>query len=122
MHSIKSHNGVDIRSEIQAPQSTLGVVALDPGVRTFQTTFNLNSIVTEWGKGDYTRIGRLCHAYDKLQSKWSQVTHNKRYKSHYRFKERLLYKSREFPWCHVYIVNEVYTSKTCTHCGHIHRH
>ena len=172
-----------MRSENQAPQSTLGVVALDPGVRTFQTTFDLNSIVTEWGSGDSTRIGRLCHAYDKLQSKWSQVKHNKRYRykkaglriykkvknlvgdlhkkmclwlcknyriillpefnsqdmvkksnrkigsktarammtwSHYSFKQRLLHKSREFPWCHVHIVSEAYTSKTCTCCGHIH--
>ena len=178
---------LDMRSENQAPESTLGVVALDPGVRTFQTTFDLNSMVTEWGKGDYTRIGRLCHAYDKIQSKWSQpqVNHNKRYKykkaglriqkqirnlvsdlhkklclwlcqsyrvillpefatqhmvkrayrkissktaramltwSHYSFKQRLLHKSREFPWCNVYIVNEAYTSKTCTHCGYIHHH
>jgi putative transposase len=40
--------------------------------------------------------------------------------SHYRFKQRLLHKSREHPDCRVYIVNESYTSKTCDRCGHIH--
>ena len=168
--------------DFQIPQETLGVVALDPGIRTFQTTFDLNSVCTEWGCGDSDRLGRLCHAYDKLQSKWSQSTinHKKRYKykragrriqeriknlvnelhkklalwlcqnyqvillpsfntsiisrklhsktarammtwSHYRFQQRLIHKAREFPSRRVYIVNEAYTSKTCTHCGHIHQ-
>lgn len=43
-----------------------------------------------------------------------------RYLLHYRFKQRLLHKSREHPDCRVYIVNESYTSKTCDRCGHIH--
>jgi putative transposase len=37
--------------------------------------------------------------------------------AHYRFRERMLSKVREFPWCHVAIVNEAYTSKTCGKCG-----
>lgn len=193
-----------------------GVVALDPGVRTFQTCFSADGTVTEWGKGDMSRIYRLCYAYDDLQSRWSnsksngmckkcrfkkeknpdhthckkcikhkdvKVNHRKRYRmkkaglrvlqrirnlvdelhkkmarwlclhhrvvllpefetskmlrrgqrrigsktaramatwSHYRFKTRLLNKSREHPDCRVYIVSEAYTSKTCGHCGHIH--
>jgi len=193
-----------------------GVVALDPGVRTFQTCFSVDGTVTEWGKGDMSRIYRLCYAYDDLQSRWSnsksngmckkcrskkdknsehthckkclkhkdvQINHRKRYRmkkaglrilqrirdlvnelhkkmvrwlclhhrvvllpefetskmlrrgqrrignktaramatwSHYRFKQRLLHKSKEHPDCRVYIVNEAYTSKTCGHCGNIH--
>lgn len=154
-----------------------GVVALDPGIRTFQTCFNPSGLVTEWGKGDIARIYRLCHAYDKLQSKWSQkeVRQRKRYRlkraamrvqfkirnlvddlhkkmvkwlcmnhrvvlipsfetsqmlrkgqrrigsktaramatwSHYRFKQRLLHKSREHLWCQSIICDEHYTSKT----------
>ncbi|KAG2381876.1 hypothetical protein C9374_005668 [Naegleria lovaniensis] len=173
------------QGENQAPQHSGQVVALDPGVRTFQTTFDLNGYSTKWGSGGAERIGRLCCAYDKLQSKWSQpeVRHCKRYKykragrriqqkirnivddlhkklclwlcrnyqvillpsfetqkmvkklhrrinsktarkmltwSHYRFKQRLLHKAREYPWTHIYIVNEAYTSKTCSCCGHIH--
>ena len=41
--------------------------------------------------------------------------------SHYRFKQRLLAKAREYPWCKVLIVDEAYTSKTCGMCGHIHQ-
>jgi putative transposase len=40
--------------------------------------------------------------------------------SHFRFRQRLLNKVREYPWCRVVIVNEAYTSKTCGACGHIH--
>jgi putative transposase len=39
--------------------------------------------------------------------------------SHYRFKQRLLFKRQEYPWCKVIICNESYTSKTCGNCGHI---
>ena len=37
--------------------------------------------------------------------------------SHYRFQQRLINKSREYPWCKVIICDEQYTSKTCGHCG-----
>ena len=40
--------------------------------------------------------------------------------SHYRFKQRLLFKQQEYPWCKVAICNEAYTSKTCGQCGRLH--
>jgi len=39
--------------------------------------------------------------------------------SHYRFRQRLLSKSREYPWCEVVLTEEPYTSKTCGSCGDI---
>jgi len=39
--------------------------------------------------------------------------------SYYRFLQRLLQKSGEYPWCRVITVNEAYTSKTCGMCGQI---
>jgi putative transposase len=39
--------------------------------------------------------------------------------SHYRFKQRLLAKAREYPWVKVIIVTEEFTSKTCGCCGSI---
>jgi putative transposase len=41
--------------------------------------------------------------------------------SHYRFRQYLLHKSREYPWCKVVICTEEYTSKTCGCCGVINK-
>lgn len=187
---------LDKRGENQAPQfqqeeieQGAGVVALDLGVRTFQTTFNNKGEIHHWGPSDMSRIHRLCYHYDQLQSKWNapEVKHRNRRKmkiagrriqgriqnlvrelhcklvnwlcanhrlillpefrvqrmvtkhtdrgrrkitgktakamltwSHYKFKQRLLHKAREYPWTRVMIVNEAYTSKTCGLCGNIH--
>lgn len=162
------------------------IISLDPGNRTFCTGYDPSGKIIEFGKNDKTRIGRLCYALDKLQSKWSQkdVRHNKRYKyqkaarrirkkirnlvdefhkkfsrwlcenydiillpifetqrmvqrrnrkissktarslltwSHFRFRTRLLHKTREFPNCKVILCNEAFTSKTCGECGHLHQ-
>src|SRR5262249_29836861 len=37
--------------------------------------------------------------------------------SHYRFRQRLLAKAREYPRCKVVLVDEAHTSKTCGCCG-----
>jgi putative transposase len=39
--------------------------------------------------------------------------------SHYRFRQRLLAKTREYPWCRVMLVDESYTSRTCGLCGSV---
>ena len=39
--------------------------------------------------------------------------------SHFRFRQRLLSKVREYPWCNVILTEEPYTSKTCGQCGTI---
>ena len=39
--------------------------------------------------------------------------------SHYRFQQRLLNKTREYPWCKVTICDEHFTSKTCGNCGNL---
>jgi putative transposase len=51
-------------------------------MRTFCIGYDPDGIIVELGKSDISRIYRLCHAYDKLQSKWSQPTtkHSKRYR------------------------------------------
>jgi putative transposase len=153
------------------------VVALDPGVRTFQTFYS-NNLAGKIGAKDFGKIHRLCSHLDRLVSKIAKVNNAKvRYKmrkatarmrekiknliaeihwktarflctnfkvillptfessqmvsklasktaramltwSHYTFKQRLLYKAKELG-VKVIIVNEAYTSKTCSACGHI---
>lgn len=57
----------------------LKVVALDPGVRTFNTAVDSKGNVTEFAPGDVGRIYRLCHHMDKLQSKaFDKATPSKR--------------------------------------------
>jgi putative transposase len=41
--------------------------------------------------------------------------------SHYSFQQRLIHKSSQYPNCHVEMMTEEYTSKTCPECGFIHR-
>jgi len=77
------------RSESQAPvfnetqkSKSAGVIAIELGARTFNTCFDPSCLIAEWGVGDKTRLGRLCHAYDDLQGRWSQkqVKRPKRYR------------------------------------------
>ena len=39
--------------------------------------------------------------------------------AHYHFRQRLLHKAREYPWCKIILTTEPYTSKTCGSCGWI---
>ncbi len=76
---IRSENQAPVFNEIQESMDA-GIVALDPGVRTFQTCIDPSGLIAEWGVGDKARLGRLCHAYDDLWSRCSQkeISHSKR--------------------------------------------
>lgn len=54
----------------------LPVVALDPGVRTFQTIYS-ESFVAKVGNSDFSRIYRLCCVLDKLYSKRKKEASNR---------------------------------------------
>jgi len=56
------------------------VIALDPGVRTFQTGYDPRGYVFEFGKGDIGRIIRLCKHMDDLISRATKVPCRKRYR------------------------------------------
>eukprot|EP01085_Mycamoeba_gemmipara_P003949 Mycagemm_TRINITY_DN10268_c0_g1::TRINITY_DN10268_c0_g1_i2::g.3949::m.3949 type:complete len:630 gc:universal TRINITY_DN10268_c0_g1_i2:1945-56(-) len=72
---------LEVRSENQAP-TTRRVVALDPGVRTFMTSYDPSGESIEFGKGDIGHIYRLCHRLDKLQGAWDVkgLDHHKRWR------------------------------------------
>jgi putative transposase len=55
------------------------IVALDPGIRTFQTFFSENSCGS-FGYDDYGRIVRLCSHLDDLIGRTSKATGRKKYK------------------------------------------
>jgi len=60
------------KDENQIPLTYESIVSLDPGVRTFQTTYDATGLSTEWGKGDMTKIFLYCRKIDKLQSEWKK--------------------------------------------------
>lgn len=76
---------LEVRSENQAPtydsDDRIGIIALDPGVRTFMTGYDPRGETFEFGKGDIGHIYRLCHRLDKLQGRWSAkgLDHHKRW-------------------------------------------
>ena len=45
------------------------VVSMDPGVRSFMTTYDTSGFCSEWGSGDMKRIFPLCLFLDRLISK-----------------------------------------------------
>jgi len=59
-----------------------GILSMDPGVRTFMSGYSPSGLAYEWAKQDVGRIYRLCHAMDRLQSRWSgkEIRHRKRYR------------------------------------------
>jgi putative transposase len=170
---------VPVSEKVEAMPRRHGAVALDPGMRTFQTFYS-PELAGKFGARDFGRVFRLCSHMDRLLSKASKVAHAVRRRvrraamrmrrrirdlitevhwkvarwlclnfetiylptfetqqmvsgkelhskvarmmltwSHFKFKERIKHKSREFD-AMVKDVNEAYTSKTCTNCGKIH--
>ena len=60
-----------------------------------------------------------------MVKRWQRRLHSKTVRqmltwSHYRFRQRLLDKVRQYPGVEVHLVSEEYTSKTCSWCGTIH--
>ena len=52
------------------------VVALDPGVRTFQTLYSVN-FAAKVGHSDFSRIYRLCYVLDRLYSRRKKQSTNR---------------------------------------------
>ena len=69
---------VERKDEIQVPPSQESIVSLDPGVRTFQTTYDTSGLATEWGKGDMDAVFNFCRRADKVQAVWQAKKGSKR--------------------------------------------
>lgn len=59
--------------ETEACENQAGVIALDPGLRTFLVGYSERS-VEEFGRAAFSRIVRLCYALDKLTELRSKAT------------------------------------------------
>ncbi|MGI2904268.1 RNA-guided endonuclease InsQ/TnpB family protein [Tolypothrix sp. VBCCA 56010] len=59
------------------PTDKNGIIALDPGVRSFMTGFDGNKFV-EFGGGDMGRIARLCQHLDDLMSRICRTSKHQR--------------------------------------------
>ena len=73
-----------IRGESQTSNSNsisnTRICSLDPGVRTFQTIFDVDGAMIEVGKNDMSKIYRLSLNNDNLQSRISQAHGKKKYR------------------------------------------
>lgn len=69
---------MSFKDENQVPKNK--VIALDPGVRTFQTGYDRDGQIVHIGASDISRIYRLCRTYDEKQSQQTSVNHQQRYK------------------------------------------
>jgi hypothetical protein len=68
-----------------------GIIALDPGVRSFLTGFDTEGFL-DIAKGDFGRITRLCYYLDDLQSRMSKAPRQKRRRMRqaaFRLRERI---------------------------------
>jgi len=71
-----------IRDENQVPPIPL--VAIDPGMCTFATTFDSDGNIHEFGVDSLKQcILPLCSVLDRLQSHWSQQPEGVKSKKHY---------------------------------------
>ncbi len=75
------------------PTEATGVIALDPGVRTFMTGFD-GSKFLEFGSGDIGRITRLCQHLDDLMSRIASCPSKKRRRRMRRAAQRMRIKIR----------------------------
>jgi len=79
---------LSIPIEVSKTRAALdGLIAFDPGVRTFLTGFDGNNFL-EFGNGDINRIVRLCQHLDSLQSQISLASCSKLKRTRYRLRKQ----------------------------------
>lgn len=88
-------------------------------------TNDLHRKLARWTCENYDVVLLPTFATQQMSVREGRVIRSKTVRSmltwaHYRFRQHLLHKAREYPWVRVVVCTEEYTSKTCTLCGHIH--
>lgn len=63
------------QSSVECPPGMrpVRVAAIDPGVRSFATVYDVSGRIAEFASGDISRLHRLCRYADKLQSRFSKT-------------------------------------------------
>jgi len=121
---------------------TTTIAALDPGVRTFQTLYDTENNVIEFGVGDvylyqldkkglktkikniHKRLAKfLCNRYGLIMIPRLEIENSKdpylAVWDHPGFVDRLFDQAKKTKNCKVVEVEEKWTSKTCSSCGKI---
>ncbi len=83
---------ISYKTKIKKRENNNKIVALDPGVRTFQTGFDNNGDFKEFGNGDVSKLFKQTLACDKLQS---QIDESKRIDGHSKEGNKKLKKKRK---------------------------
>lgn len=83
-----------VKKKVQNSQYLQPVIALDPGVRTFQAGYDSDGKFTEYRSGDIEQIFAYGKKMDKFQSKIDK--HHK--ESYENIKERVEYKNDRRRW------------------------
>lgn len=86
---------------VNACESQAGIVALDPGVRTFLTIYGIKgnqTIIKKIGDRDMSRLYRLCKHLDQLVSKQSYTKKRSYKKAELRLRKRIKNLVKEVHW------------------------
>ncbi|CAG8436474.1 8566_t:CDS:2 [Scutellospora calospora] len=65
-------------------------ISIDPGVRTFMTGYDPKGKIFEYGKGDISRVYRLCKRHDEYQSQRSVLKGGSNKRERYKLKRKML--------------------------------
>lgn len=90
-----------LKQEKRSSDNQAGIVALDPGVRTFMTAYGVkdqNTTISKFGQYDINRIYRMCKHLDDLVSKRSKNKKRSLKRAEHRMRKRIKDLVKDVHW------------------------